>query len=175
MSGCGSTGNERSRDAAGARDHPRGGVHDQVAHFEHGRALGGAATEERAHPRDELAEIERLDQVVVGARVEAADFVDLLASRRQHDDGHERVPTAKILADLVAVHVRQHEVEQDGVRLFVLRQRDAVPPLARRSDAKPLELERVLQTEHDVRFVFDDEDRLFGGHRRRPSCPFFIP
>ena len=41
-----------------------------------------------ADARDELAEAERLDDVVVGAELEADDAVDLLAPRGHHDDRH---------------------------------------------------------------------------------------
>jgi hypothetical protein len=59
----------------------RGEVHQRIADHER---LGGlirgplGASEDRAHARDELAHAERLRHVVVGARVEPADLVDLL-------------------------------------------------------------------------------------------------
>ena len=126
------------------------------------RARGAA--EDGADARDELADAERLGHVVVGAGVEAADLVDLLAARREHDDRHERVAAAQLLADLVAVHVGQHQVEQDRVGLLVLGEGHAVLALARGHDAEALELERVLEPEHDVRLVLDDEDGLLRDH-----------
>ena len=43
----------------------------------------------RPHAGEELAEAEGLDQVIVGAHLEAQDAVDLVASRRDHDDRHQ--------------------------------------------------------------------------------------
>ena len=48
------------------------------------RALGRGAAQDRAHARDELARVERLRHVVVGADLEPDDLVDVLVARRQH-------------------------------------------------------------------------------------------
>jgi hypothetical protein len=47
-----------------------------------------APAQQRADARDELADAERLGQVVVGAALEAVDLVGLFAPRRQHQDRH---------------------------------------------------------------------------------------
>src|SRR6478672_10243432 len=44
------------------------------------------AAQNRADPGHELARAERLGHIIVGARVEAADTVALLAARSQHHD-----------------------------------------------------------------------------------------
>ena len=52
-----------------------------------GSALRGAA-EERLNAGDELLLAEGLDDVVVGARLEAADPLELVAAGGEHQDGH---------------------------------------------------------------------------------------
>ena len=78
--------------------------------------------------------------------------------------GTKAIEAAQLFAHLEAVHVGQHQVEEDRVGLLLPRERDAVFALGRRDDAKALELERVGEPEHDVRLVLDDENRLLGGH-----------
>ena len=81
------------------------------------RALGGAAAAlDRADPRDELPRRERLHDVVVGAELEADDPVDLFAPGGEHHDRHVGVG-ADVAAEVPAVPVRQHHVEQDHVGL----------------------------------------------------------
>src|SRR5690606_17244083 len=82
---------------------------------------------------------------------------------------HERIDAANLLAHLVTVHVRQHQIEQDRMRALLAGQLDPLAPRARGQHAKPLELERVLETEHDMRLVLDHENRAFRLHPRLPS------
>ena len=82
---------------------------------------------------DQLPEAERLDEVVVGAELEAEDPVDLVAPGRDHDDRHVGVG-AQAAAHLVAVDVGQPEVEQHHVGRARRRgPRHPVAPARRRS------------------------------------------
>ena len=93
------------------------------AHLDHllaGDARLGAA-QQRAHAGQQLADPERLGQVVVGAGVERADLVLLLADRRDQQDRRAQ-PVAQLPADVGAVGVGQHQVEDHQVG------RRAAPP-----------------------------------------------
>ena len=46
------------------------------------------APAERADPREELVERERLDEVVIGAGIEAFHAVSHRSARGEHEDGH---------------------------------------------------------------------------------------
>src|SRR3954447_1826382 len=59
--------------AVAARDLVRVGVQREIAHAQRGHAARGAPPEERAHAREQLLALERLDEVVVGADVQALD------------------------------------------------------------------------------------------------------
>ena len=52
------------------------------------------AAQQRAHPREQLLERERLDQIVVGAGVEAGDPVADAVARGQHQD-RQRLPSSR--------------------------------------------------------------------------------
>ncbi len=71
--------------------------------------------------RDQLARIERLGQVVVGAHLEADDAIDVLALGGQHDDRHRLARAAQAPADREAVFAGQHEVEHEQVRRVALQ------------------------------------------------------
>src|SRR5262245_36070333 len=82
----------------------------------------------RDHPRApqggldaaaELAHREGLGYVVVGADLEAGDLVGLAALGGQHDDRH-LAARAHLAADFDAVHLRQHQVEDDEIEAGLL-------------------------------------------------------
>jgi hypothetical protein len=80
-----------------------------------GAAAGaGRAAGDGADPRHQLAQPERLDDVVVGAELEQDHPVDLLAARRHHDDRHVAA-CPQPLAHHVALEVGETEVEQHQV------------------------------------------------------------
>src|SRR5262249_20915710 len=74
------------------------------------RPLVPAATEDRAHPGDELARVERLRQIVVRAGVEASDLVEVVVARREHED-RQIARLADPAADLHPVEIGKHQVE----------------------------------------------------------------
>ena len=80
------------------------------------RAHRPAAAERGPDAGDQLGHLERLAHVVVGARLEAHDDVDRVRAGREHDD-RRRGLAADRAADLEAVEPRQHDVEQDEVRV----------------------------------------------------------
>ena len=88
----------------------------------------------RADAGEQLAEAERLHDVVVGAELEPDDAVDLVAARRDDDDRHVR-RGAEPAAHLEAVDVRQPEVEQHDV--VVLRRRARLRPSRRARPRAP--------------------------------------
>ena len=65
---------------------------------------------------DELLGIEGLDDVVVGAALEALDDIRGVAFGREHDDRDSRL-LANARADLDAVNAGKHKVEKNQVRL----------------------------------------------------------
>ena len=77
------------------------------------RRLCGAA-EQRLDARDELLLAEGLHDVVVGAGLEAADPLELVAAGREHQDGHGR-HVADAVEDVPAVELRHGDVEHDEI------------------------------------------------------------
>jgi hypothetical protein len=83
----------------------------------HGRHAGGmaVAAQHRIDPGDHLARAEWLAHIVVGADLQAEQAVHLVGARGDHDHRHV-AEAAQLAADLHAVAVRQHQVQQHQVR-----------------------------------------------------------
>ena len=81
---------------------------------------------------DELGDLERLLDVVVGAGLEADDDIDRVGARGQHHDRDRRGPADRP-ADLEAVEARQHDVEEHEVERLRGEPLEAGGAVARRS------------------------------------------
>ena len=64
---------------------------------------------------DELALVERLGEIVVGPEAEALDLGIELGEARQDQDRRLDAAGPEAAQDLVAVHVGQHEIQNDDV------------------------------------------------------------
>src|SRR5439155_20115712 len=82
-----------------------------------GGPLVPAAAEHRLEPRRKGARAERLGEKVVGAELKHADFVVLVALRREDDDGDPRGrrPGAQMGEHAVPVEAGEVQVEDDDV------------------------------------------------------------
>ena len=119
--------------------------------------------EQRLDPAQQLAQPERLGQVVVRAELQADDLVDLLVAGGEHQHRRLRAGRAQPAQDLEAVHARQPDVEQDrGPAPISGRDLEALLAGAGEGDLVALLLQGVLDPARDGVLVFDDQDR--GGH-----------
>ena len=138
------------------------------------REVAVRAAQERLDPAHELAQAERLGQVVVGAELEPDDLVDLVVAGGQHEDRHLGAGRPQPAQDLEAVHPGQAHVEDDEVRRLARRDLEALFTRSGDGDLVALLLEGVLDPASDRVLVFDDED---GGcharmlHRRAANAP----
>jgi hypothetical protein len=80
------------------------------------RGRAAVSTHHRADARQQLARVERLGQVIVGADLEADDAVDILALGRQHDDGRKPRLPAQAPRHRQAVLARHHPVQHQEIR-----------------------------------------------------------
>src|SRR5262249_31337779 len=118
-----------------------------------------AAAQDRLDARDELAGTEGLADVVVGAKVETDQAVDLLDPRGDHYDrnGAER---AQLAADLQAVAPGEHQVEQDKVRRMLAAPLDHLQAVRDAMRFKPLGAKVIGLERRQLGLVLDDEDLL---------------
>ena len=79
-----------------------------------------AMTQRGSHARQQLADAERLVDIIIRAEVESRDFFRFAIARGQHDD-RDVGPFADASDHVLAVAVRQAEVEHDDVGRVALR------------------------------------------------------
>ncbi len=114
------------------------------------------------HTGHERFGTEGLGDVVVRPQLQADDRVRLLRFGGQHNDGHHgglRV-CPNPLADLEAVHLGQHQVQDDQIGMLRLHVPEAVQ--AGHGDAGPVAslLQIQLDQFEDVFLILDDQDFL---------------
>src|SRR5207244_2501929 len=87
-------------------------------------------------PRDQLPRRERLRHAVVGAELESENLVPFLDPPRDHDHGDsgEVRVLLEAPADLPAVQLGHHDVEQYHVRTHLAREPQSVGAVRRRDD-----------------------------------------
>ena len=124
----------------------------------------------RLDARHELARIERLREVVVGADFEPDDAVDVVAFRGQHDDRHVFVAAAQPPADRQTVLARQHEVEDHEIVALARELPVHLGRIRHGAHAVTLLAEVAIEQIAQPRVVVDDEDFCLGfRHGRHPS------
>ncbi len=109
----------------------------------------------------QLAHPKRLGDVVISAQLQAQNLVGFFYPGREQDDGRSRL--AVVDADeLIAVHLRHHNVEQDQVGLLVARHVERFASVGCYDDAEALLGQVISHQRANTGFVIDDEDGL--GH-----------
>ena len=131
---------ERDVDVAAAAP-VRDRVEGEVAGGVDDRARSAGAPEQRAQPGEEHDERERLGEEVVGAGVERLGLVVLAVLGGEHEDRRPVAAVAQLLAHLVAVDARQHDVEHDRVVRVLGRHPEPVGAGERDVDGEALGLQ----------------------------------
>ena len=116
-----------------------------------------APAQQRAHAREQLLALERLDEVVVGADVEPLDARVQRVARGEDEDRRVVLVAAQLARDLDAVHPRQAEVEHDQVGEEGLGLVERLGAVARELDVVALHPQRALQDLGDLLVVLDHE------------------
>jgi hypothetical protein len=145
---------------AGEADRKRPRIEREVSGDErpaHGPA--GVPPVQRGEAGLDLLQREGLDQVVVGAQVEALELVLESVARGQHQD---RSLDARLFAQLAAqrcaVHARKAEVEQDRVEGLGDGEVQAGDAVGRGVHRMTARFEKVVEIGGDRRIVLDDQN-----------------
>ena len=160
----------REVDPAAAAAHLVGDrVEHEVAEPQRRAVLAGRAAQQRPQPRLELLERERLDEVVVGARVQAGDAVVDRVARGEHQHRRAVAGVAQPPAHLEPVDVRHRDVEHDGVgRRAAGQPVERLAAVGRQLDVIGLEPQRALERGPHGGLVVDHED---AGHVPMMTLP----
>ena len=137
-------------------------LHRRVGRGPGGAVIDGRAAEEHLHARQQLAHRERLAEVVVGADLQAENAVELFVARGEKDDGHGLGHAADAPAELEAVHLRHHDVEDDQAGKLVLKRTPGLEPGRVLLDRISLAAQRKGHGLPNVVFIVDDRDDAVG-------------
>src|SRR5437868_3016218 len=133
------------------------GVEPQVADDQRRGAPRRPAAQQRAQPGEQLLAFERLDDVVVGARVQALDPLLEPVAGGEHEDADVVLALAQLLGDLDAVELGQPEIQQDHVGQEGMRLIQRIHAVAREAHVVALHPQRTLERERDLVVVLDHE------------------
>src|SRR5205814_2375016 len=135
-------------------------------------ARARSAPQDRLHPRQQLARLEWLGQIVVGAELEPDDAIHGIAARGEHQDRRLRLhPDAA--AHIKTIDVGQREVENDAIEALARVARDAELALGRNHDVKARLAEIALHHLGKTRVIFDEQDAA--GHKAILTPPPAAP
>ncbi len=133
------------------------GLSVKVADAQRGHAARGTAAQQRPHAGEQLLAFERLDEVVVGAHVQALDARLQRVAGGEHQDRRVVAVVAQALGDVDAVQAGQAEVQHDDVRQERVRLIEPAHAVGGKLDLIALEPQRALEDLGDLLVVFDDE------------------
>jgi hypothetical protein len=137
-------------------------VDDEVAGLDERLGVALGAADDGVDAGDQLAAVERLGHVVVGAEAQALHLVVRLGHAGKDQDRRADLGHPELLQHVVAVHVRQVQVEQDDVVVVELAEVEALFAEVRRIDVEPLGLEHQLDPLGRRAVVLDQQNT----HRR---------
>src|SRR4051794_16954242 len=153
--------------ALAAPDLVRVGVQRQVGDDERRAAPRRPPAQQRPQSGEQLLALERLDEVVVGARVEPFDARLDRVARGEHQDRHV-VGRAQPPRDLDAVELGQSEVEDDEVGVVGRRLVERRLAVAGDAHVVAVQAQGALEDLGDLVVVLDDEHPRIAtdtGHR----------
>ena len=125
------------------------------------------AAQVRLHARDQFARAEGLGHVVVAADFQSQDAIHLVGPRRQeqHRRARQHRGVPDLAAQLKAVQIGQHDVQQDQIGLGLLQRAQGAFRAAEQLRLIPMADEVVLDQRGKLRFILHD-----GNFFRHGTC-----
>src|SRR5579872_2413581 len=142
---------------ARARDRSAHRVDHEVRNLYPAALVQLVTAEQSAYARQQLAEVERFRQVVIGADIEAAHAVLHGIARRQHEDRHGVSPQPDGAADLPAIGTGQHQVQDDEVELLYGSETQSLGAIRHALDVEVRLLEPAADELRDRLIVLDEK------------------
>ena len=133
-------------------------IHFEWAGAQAGRARIGDAPRQRLDPRRQFAQFERLDEIIVAARLQAADAVVDRGEGADHQDRRRVAFLAKRLEDRQPVFVIEHAVDDQHRRAAGARDAQAFSARLGERDRITLGLKLVTNFLSERALVLDDQD-----------------
>ena len=121
--------------------------------------------------RDQLADEERLGQVVVRAELQPEYLVDLVGLYGEHEDRVPQAGGAHLAQHVEAAPVGKAHVEDDEVRRALPHPLERAGAGGLPMDVEALQAEALDEAHGDPRVVLDDEDLIAARFMHHVSLP----
>jgi hypothetical protein len=118
--------------------------------------LATGAAEDGIDAGHQLAHVEGLGQIVVGANFQTHDAVDVFAARREHNDGHIGFAT-QAPKHFESVHAGQIHIQQDEIQAGVSGLFDALLSGVDGAEFEPFLRERLAEQLGHLAIIVDDQ------------------
>ena len=129
-----------------------------------------AASQQRSYTREQLAQRERLDEIIVGTGVQAGDAVIDRVARGQHQDRATITACTQSPADLQSGNSRHRHVEHHRVEALLRQNIERSDAIASQLDDVALEREGARKRLLHCRLVVDDKNPGSVAHRHIVAC-----
>ena len=140
-----------------ANDSPCDEVHFEVGDFEPKDLRRTTAAQERANPREQLRQRERLHQIIVRSAIQSKDSILDAAARRENEHRCLDVPLSERLENLEPAAAREHQIEHHQVEQLGVRAVEPVLTGGRDDDVVVLGLQCGRQHLRQLPFVLHDQ------------------
>ena len=117
----------------------------------------GNAAHDGVQAGDQFLAVERLDQVIVGAEAQALYLLVRLGHAREDQDRRVDLRRAQLFQHVIAVHVRQVQVEDDNVVVIELAEVDAFLAQVGGEDVKAVGAQHQFDALRHRGIVFDQQ------------------
>src|ERR1700687_5711342 len=148
------------------RDQPCGRIQDQIGYLDRTRLRNVRAPFYRPEPCQKLIKGKWLRHIVVGAQIQAVDYVLDRVFRGEHQEGGRYLFRTQALSDFIAAHPRHHDIQNDHVEVAVGRELQAGTPVRGALNRMTLLGEAFMEEFHHAFFIFDNQQL----HRSRPGA-----
>lgn len=112
--------------------------------------------------QQQLLELEGFAHVVIGAATQPGDRIGRVLPRGEQDDGSEVTMLAQVLQELVAIHPRHVDVDDQQVRWLLAVQGQRRHGIGCRRHVVPGNAQRIAEHVAQAGFVVDDGDVWHG-------------
>ena len=125
---------------------------------ENTRLVTGGSAEDGVEARDQLFDVKRFGEIIVGSEVEAIEAFVEGAAGGDEDDGDAHAFSAELTEDAEAVATGQHDIEDDGVVVTGGREYEAVVAIIGVVDDKAASGETLGHEPGEFGVIFDQKN-----------------
>ena len=142
-----------------------GGINGQVAKVDRRGLihLSFRASQNGFDAGNQFARVERLGQVVIRAHFESQDFIDILVTSGEHEDGCRVIYRTQTPADFKTVEPGEHDVQYNKSRMLACYGSKSRFSIVDRGNAKAFALQIHARKLNNGGFVVYEEDEFIQG------------